>query len=126
MSLRRGTAPLACLIVVTVLSGCLTAPLAPRQEALSVITVNGTGRNSVKPDVALVNVGVEARAPALVDATAGVQLGALFSIHEGIAAHPVVVRSAAMAVAPSGPGPVEAGQLEIVVSVEARYRIAPR
>jgi hypothetical protein len=38
----------------------------------------------------------------------------------------VVERSAAMAAAPSGPGPVEVGQLAIVVSVEMRYRIAPR
>jgi len=237
-----GTAPPALLIVALVLGGCLTAPASSQDKSLNVITVNGTGRISVKPDMALVNVGVEARAPALVDATAdvnqrmtkvvarvktfdvreqdvttiaysvdpvvalrrsdddasritayrvvnvvrlrirdvtavgriadeavaagantisafqfalsdptpaesaaralavreaatkakgiadaaGVRLGALFSIHEGIAAHPVVARSAALAAAPSGPGPVEAGQLEIVVSVEARYRFLQR
>src|SRR5262249_30444890 len=54
-----------------VLGGCLTAPIA-QHEVLNVITVNGTGRISVKPDTVLVNVGVEARAPTLVDATADV------------------------------------------------------
>jgi uncharacterized protein len=66
-----------------------------------------------------------AKAKEIADA-AGVHLGNLFSIQEGIAPRPVVARSAAMAAAPSGPGPVEVGQLEIVVSVEVRYRIAPR
>ncbi len=233
---------LLLLIIGTPLSGCLTTRAVPRHEALNVITVNGTGRVSVKPDIVLVSVGVEARAPALVDATAdvnqrmtkvlarvktldvrepdittiaysvdpivgprrseddasrivayrvvnvvrlrirdvtavgriadeavaaganttsalqftlsdpaqaesaaralavkeaaakakeiadaaGVQLGDLFSIHEGIVSRPIVTRAAAMAAVPSGPGPVEAGQLEIVVSVEASYRIAPR
>lgn len=236
------TAPWELLSVATLLGACLTTPAVPRHEALNVISVNGTGRVSVKPDIVLVNVGVEARAPALVDATAdvnqrmtkvlarvkafdvreqdittvaysvdpivaprrsdddasriiayrvvnivrlrirdvtavgriadesvaagantisalqftlsepapaesaaralavkaaaakakeiaeaaGVRLGDLFSIHEGIASRPIITRAGAMAAVPSGPGPVEAGQLEIVVSVEASYRVAPR
>ncbi len=68
------TAPwaLLLLIVATPLSGCLTTRAVPRHEALNVISVNGTGRVSVTPDIVLVNVGVEARAPALVDATADI------------------------------------------------------
>jgi uncharacterized protein YggE len=232
------TGPLTRLIVAILLGGCLTAP--PAQHELNVVSVSGTGRISVKPDIVLVNVGVEARAPALVDATAdvsrrmtaviarvktldvreqditsiaysvdpiftprrsnddasrivayhvvnvvrlrirdvtavghiadqavaagantisalqftlsnrarvesearalavreaaakarelaaaaGVQLGDLLSINEGAAPHPIVGRPTAIAAASGGPGPVEAGQLEIVVTVEARYRVA--
>ena len=60
----------ALLIVATVLTGCPSALAGSQHEALNVITVTVTGRISVKPDWVLVNVGVEARAPALVDAMA--------------------------------------------------------
>jgi len=238
----RRSIPLALLIFATVLAGCLSAPATSEHELVDVISVGGTGRVSVKPDTALVNVGVEARAPALADATAdvgrrmtevlarvkalgimeqdittvaysvepivaprrsdddasrilayrvvnvvqlrirdiaatgriadgavaagantisalqftlhdparaesearglavkeaaakakeiaaaaGVQLGTVLSINEGATPRPILARGALMATAPSGPGPVETGQLEIVVSVQARYRIVPR
>src|SRR5262249_3975489 len=66
------TAPWELLFLATLLGACLTTPAVPQHEALNVISVNGTGRVSVKPDIVLVNVGVEARTPALVDATADV------------------------------------------------------
>jgi len=60
-------------------------------------------------------------------AAAGSRLGDLLSVTEGAGPRPIVAQAAAvMAARPSGPGPVEAGQLEIVVNVQARYRIVPR
>jgi uncharacterized protein len=55
---------------------------------------------------------------------AGVELGELVALGEGTL-RPVTERAAqrTMAVATPGPGPVEPGQLEVVVTVEARYRI---
>jgi len=58
-------------------------------------------------------------------AAGGVTLGGLLSVTEGPIAQPLPGPRAMMAVG-AGPGPVEAGQFEIVVTVEARYRIAPR
>jgi uncharacterized protein YggE len=59
-------------------------------------------------------------------AAGGVTLGRLLSVREGGSQRPLPGPRALMAAGASGPGPVEAGQFEIVVSVEARYRIAPR
>lgn len=239
MPLKR---PLSVLLLAALLGGCMTAPAMPEHALLNVLSVNGTGRVSVKPDTALVNVGVEGRAAALADATAdvgrrveavlarvkasgvgdkdittvaysveplvpprrsaeessrivgyrvvnvvrlrirdvaavggivdgavaagvntvsalqftvndpaqasrearalavkeaaakakeiaaaaGVQLGEAVSLTEDGAPRPLAARMAPMASAPSGPGPVEAGQLEIVVSVHVLYRITPR
>ena len=56
-------------------------------------------------------------------AAAGVSLGALDALTEDQVSRPVPrLATAAMGVAA---GPVESGQIEIVVSVEARYRIGP-
>lgn len=60
-------------------------------------------------------------------AAAGVRLGEIVSVTEGLAVRPplerIMMRSAA---APAmAAGPVESGQYEIVVSVEAHYRIGP-
>jgi hypothetical protein len=59
-------------------------------------------------------------------AAAGVNLGELVLLTEGVA-RPVLERRAAPAMAMSAmsAGPVESGQLEITVSVEAHYRIGP-
>jgi uncharacterized protein YggE len=59
-------------------------------------------------------------------AAGGVILGRLLSVSEGGAQRPVPGPRVMTAVGDSGPGPVEAGQFEIVVRVEARYRIARR
>jgi uncharacterized protein YggE len=53
---------------------------------------------------------------------AGVRLGPLVSLTEGVAPRPVPGREL-MAAQTSGPGPIEAGELTIVVTVEARYRV---
>ncbi|HYB43814.1 MAG TPA: SIMPL domain-containing protein [Candidatus Methylomirabilis sp.] len=58
-------------------------------------------------------------------AAGGVTLAGLLSVTEGPFQQPVPGPRALMA-ASAGPGPVEAGQFEIAVTVEARYRIAPR
>ena len=57
-------------------------------------------------------------------AAAGRQLGRLLSLTEGRSDQPGPrpFSAARMAVAP---GPIEAGQLEVVVTVEARWRLAP-
>jgi uncharacterized protein len=63
-------------------------------------------------------------------AAAGVSLGELVSLTEDVASRPVMPRipyamaGSAMPVTAMSGGPVESGQLEIVVSVEAHYRIA--
>jgi uncharacterized protein YggE len=75
----------------------------------------------------------EARARAIAAASAkarqmasaaGVELGELVALGEGTL-RPVGERAIqrTVAVATAGPGPVEPGQLEVVVTVEARYRI---
>jgi uncharacterized protein YggE len=56
-------------------------------------------------------------------AAAGVRLGELVSLNEE-ASRPVMPRMA-MAAAPLSAGPVESGQVEVAVSVEAQYRIGP-
>ncbi len=60
-------------------------------------------------------------------AAAGVRLGEIVSLTEGLAVRPpgerMLMRSAAAPVMSAGP--VESGQHEIVVSVEAHYRIGP-
>ena len=228
------------LLLGLVLAGC-AADLSAQRDRADVIAVTGVGRVFVRPDTALVNLGAEARAPVLADATADVSrqmtevlarikalgvgerdvttiqyavdpivaprqkeqdptrilayrvanvvrvrirdvaaagpvvdaavaaganvvsslqftvddpsraesearalavksaeakareiavagsvtLGGLLSVSEGSSQQPVPGPRAMMAVG-GGPGPVEAGQFEIVVTVEARYRIAPR
>lgn len=58
-------------------------------------------------------------------AAAGVGLGELMSLSEDAVARPVMARMAASpgAAAPLSMGPVESGQIEIVINVEAHYRI---
>ncbi len=58
-------------------------------------------------------------------AAAGVGLGELMSLTEDAGPRPVMARMApqAMAATPLSMGPVESGQIEIVVHVEAHYRI---
>ena len=236
-------ASVALLLLAALPGGCVRVRVTPEYEALDVVSVNGVGKVSVTPDTMLVDVGVEARVPALADATAdasrrmtevlarvkalgvaaqdittvaysvdpiaaprrtdeeasrivayrvvnvvrlrirdltaggpvvdgavaagantisalqftvndpvhaesearalavraaatkaneiavaaGSRLGDLLSVTEGAGPRPIVAQAAAvMAARPSGPGPVEAGQLEIVVNVHARYRIVPR
>ena len=58
-------------------------------------------------------------------AAAGVTLGDVLSIEEDAVQRPVPVSRATMMGA-AGPGPIEAGELEIVVSVQARYRVGAR
>jgi uncharacterized protein len=71
----------------------------------------------------------EARALAMQDATArarqvaaaaGVRLGRLLSVTEGSPVRPVARMTLATAA-----GPIEAGQLEVIVSLQARYAIEP-
>jgi uncharacterized protein len=57
--------------VALLLAGC-AAPAALDGRAPRVISASGVGRVTVKPDTALVQIGAEARAPALADATADV------------------------------------------------------
>ena len=75
-----------------------------------------------------------ARADAVRDATArarelaaaaGVPLGEVLSIDEDAVQRPMPVARAVMMGA-AGPGPIEAGGLEIVVSVQVRYRVGAR
>jgi uncharacterized protein YggE len=54
---------------------------------------------------------------------AGVLLGELVALGEGTLRPVERTAQRSMAVATPGPGPVEPGQLEVVVTVEARYRI---
>jgi uncharacterized protein len=56
---------------------------------------------------------------------AGVSLGRLLSLREGIPTRPVA-DGFAVARATVGPGPIEAGELHISVTVEARYAIETR
>jgi uncharacterized protein YggE len=58
-------------LVALLLAGC-AAPMSLDGRAPRVISASGVGRVSVKPDTALVQVGAEARAPVLADATADV------------------------------------------------------
>ena len=59
-------------------------------------------------------------------AAAGVPLGEVISIEEELAQRVTPVPRAALTMGPSGPGPIEAGELEIVVGVQARYRLGAR
>jgi uncharacterized protein YggE len=54
---------------------------------------------------------------------AGVRLGPLVTLTEGVAGPRPVTGREVMAMQTSGPGPIEAGELTIVVTVEARYRV---
>jgi uncharacterized protein len=58
-------------------------------------------------------------------AAAGVPLGEVLSIEEDAPQYPVPV-SRARVMSTAGPGPIEAGELEITVSVQARYRLGAR
>jgi hypothetical protein len=55
-----------------------------------------------------------------VAAAAGVSLGRLLSVSESSPVRPVARMSLAAA-----PGPIEPGQIEVTVSLEVRYAIAP-
>ena len=57
--------------VALLLAGC-AAPMALADRDVGVISVSAVGRVTVRPDTALVQIGAEARAPALADATADV------------------------------------------------------
>ena len=58
-------------------------------------------------------------------AAAGVALGEVLSIDEDAVQRPMPVSRAVMMGA-AGPGPIEAGGMEIVVSVQVRYRVGAR
>ncbi|HSE92797.1 MAG TPA: SIMPL domain-containing protein [Methylomirabilota bacterium] len=73
----------------------------------------------------------EARARAVRDATArarqlaeaaGVRLGEILLLTEGVSPRPVLPRGAVLTA--SSPGPIETGELEIGVTVEVHFRIA--
>jgi hypothetical protein len=51
-----------------------------------------------------------------------VKLGRLLAVTESSPVRPVARMSMSMA---TGPGPVEAGQLEVLVNLETRYAIEP-
>jgi hypothetical protein len=53
----------------------------------------------------------------------GVTLGPLVSLTEGAGVRPVGAPREMMAMSVAGAGPIEAGELAVVVSVEARYRV---
>jgi uncharacterized protein len=57
-------------------------------------------------------------------AAAGVSLGELLTLNEDQASRPVMPMPR-MTTAVGAPGPVESGQIEIVITVEARYRLGP-
>jgi uncharacterized protein YggE len=57
-----------------------------------------------------------------VAAAAGVRLGRLLAVTEASPVRPVARMPMTMA---TGPGPVEAGQLDVIVNLEARYAIEP-
>jgi uncharacterized protein len=59
------------LAIALLLGGC-AAPVLLDDRAPRVISVSAVGRVTVRPDTALVHIGAEARAPALVDAAAEV------------------------------------------------------
>jgi uncharacterized protein YggE len=54
---------------------------------------------------------------------AGAHLGEILSVEEEVVPRPVPYRAALSA---TGPGPLESGELEIAVTVLARYRLLPR
>ena len=96
------------------------------------------GANSVSPLQFTVNDPApaerEARAQAValaaakakeLAAAAGVPLGEVIAIEEDPAQRPAPVSRAAV-FSVSGPGPIEAGELEIVVGVHVRYRLGSR
>jgi uncharacterized protein YggE len=62
--------PRVVVLTLVLLAGCATAPAPPAVERG--IASTGTGRVAVRPDAALISVGVEARAAQLADATAEV------------------------------------------------------
>ena len=59
-------------------------------------------------------------------AAAGVALGKVLSIEEDSGARPVMTRAAGAVLLSGGPGPVETGELEVVVGVQMRYQIGTR
>lgn len=71
---------------------------------------------------ALAVANAAAKARTLAEA-AGVRLGELLSLTEGVAPPRPMIERFAAAGALAGPGPIEPGQLEIAVSVTAHYRI---
>jgi len=58
------------VLIVALLAGCATAAVPPASDPG--ISVTGTGRVSLAPDIVTVDIGAEARAPQLADATAEV------------------------------------------------------
>lgn len=72
--IARGRAALLLTLVLlgSALGSVACASAAGTEASARLITVRGVGRVAVKPDVALVRVGAEQRAPALADATADV------------------------------------------------------
>ena len=58
--------------------------------------------------------------------SAGLTLGPLVSLTENVGVRPVGAPRDAMAFSVAGAGPIEAGELTVVVTVEARYQIGTR
>jgi uncharacterized protein YggE len=96
--------------------------------ANTVTSLNFTVDDPSKPEAEARALAVKAAASTAqqLAAAAGVSLGELVLLTEG-GARPIAERMAspAMAARAMSAGPVESGQLEIAVSVEAHYRIAP-
>jgi len=68
---RKRIAASLTLVIGLLAAGCMTVDAPdPRPRPGAGISVTGTGKVAVVPDTALVHLGVELRAPSLVDATA--------------------------------------------------------
>jgi hypothetical protein len=87
-------------------------------------TVNDPAR--AESEARALAIGMAAIKAREIASAAGVQLGEVLSVAEDVAPRPIVARAGVRAAMPGGPGPIEAGDLEIVVSVQARYRIVAR
>jgi uncharacterized protein len=107
--LRRRLRLASVTVLALALGACVT-PLDGRAPPPRVIAVAGTGRVSVTPDVALLTLGAEARAPALADATADAarRMSAVLERLRALGIDPRDIRTVAYTIEPRTVVPREA------------------
>jgi uncharacterized protein YggE len=106
---------------ITTAARILDAAIAEGANTLPSLSFTLADRSAAETQARTLAVkAAAAKAREIADA-AGVRLGDLVSLQERAGLRPIAPRAAMATVAA---GPVEAGELEVVVTVEARYRIA--
>jgi uncharacterized protein YggE len=108
---------------LTAIGRILDAAIAAGANTLPSLQFTVTDRSGPEARARVLAVQAAAAKAAQIAAAAGVRLGDLVVLSEGAGVRPVMPQARYTTLSLNAPGPVEPGQLEIEVTVEAQYLI---